>query len=40
MLYPERFAEVVIKVVYIILRQYGREMNWVASLIENEDPCL
>ena len=40
MLNPERFAQDPIKVAYIISRLYGSAMNWAATLIENNDPCL
>jgi len=40
MLDPERFANDPIKVAYIISRIYGSAMNWAATLIENNDPCL
>jgi len=28
------------KVIYVISRFYGNAMNWAATLIENDDPCL
>ena len=40
LLYPDRFADDATKVVYIISRLYGSAMNWAATLIENNDPCL
>ena len=40
MLDPERFNNDPIKVAYIISRLYGSAMNWAATLIENNDPCL
>ena len=40
MLYPDRYAEDEVRVVYIISRLYGNAMNWAASLIENNDQCL
>jgi len=40
MLQPDKFEEDPIKVAYIISRLYGSAMNWAATLIENNDPCL
>ena len=40
LLYPERFADDATKVLYIISKLYGSAMNWAASLLENQDPCL
>jgi len=40
MLYPDRYQEEESKVIYLISRLYGNAMNWAATLIENEDPCL
>ena len=40
MLNPERFSQDPMKVAYIISRLYGSAMNWAATLIENNDPCL
>ena len=40
MIQPERFANDEAKVIYIISRLYGNAMNWAATLIENQDPCL
>ena len=40
MLYPDRYNNEETKVVYLISRLYGNAMNWAASLIEKEDPCL
>ena len=40
MLQPDRFTNDPIKVAYIISRLYGSAMNWAATLIENNDPCL
>jgi len=40
MLDPEGFDNDPIKVAYIISRLHGSAMNWAATLIENNDPCL
>ncbi len=40
MISPDRFQTDEAKVIYIISRLYGNAMNWAASLIENQDPCL
>jgi len=40
MINPERFENDETKIIYIISRLYGNAMNWAASLIENQDPCL
>ena len=40
LLYPDRYQEDEAKVIYIISRLYGNAMNWAASLIEQNDPCL
>jgi len=40
MLHPDRFESDESKVIYLISRLYGEAMNWAATLIENEDPCL
>jgi len=40
MINPDRFANDETKVIYIISRLYGNAMNWAASLMENDDPCL
>jgi len=40
MLDPKRFDNDLIKVAYIISRLYGSAMNWAATLIENNNPCL
>jgi len=40
MISPDRFPTDEAKVIYIISRLYGNAMNWAASLIENQDPCL
>ncbi len=40
MISPDRFTTDESKVIYIISRLYGNAMNWAASLIENQDPCL
>ena len=40
MINPERFANDETKVIYVISRLYGNAMNWAASLMENQDPCL
>jgi len=40
LLYPDRYEEEEAKVIYLISRLYGNAMNWAASLIENNDPCL
>ncbi len=40
LLYPEQYVEDEKKVIYIISRLYGNAMNWAATLIENNDPCL
>ncbi len=39
-LYPDRYQEDESKVIYAISRLYGNAMNWAASLIEKNDPCL
>ncbi len=40
MISPDRFPTDESKVIYIISRFYGNAMNWAASLIDNQDPCL
>ncbi len=40
LLYPERYQEDEAKVIYVISRFYGNAMNWAATLIDNQDPCL
>ena len=40
MISPDRFPTDETKVIYMISRFYGNAMNWAASLIENQDPCL
>jgi len=40
LLYPERYQEEEAKVIYVISRLYGNAMNWAATLIDNQDPCL
>jgi len=40
MISPDRFPTDETKVIYVISRLYGNAMNWAASLIENQDPCL
>ena len=39
-LYPERYQDEESKVIYLISRLYGKAMNWAATLIEQNDPCL
>ena len=39
-LYPERYQDEESKVIYAISRLYENAMNWAASLIEKNDPCL
>ena len=39
-LYPDRFQDDESKVIYTISRLYGSAMNYAASLIEKNDPCL
>jgi len=39
-LYPDQYLKDEKKVVYIISLLYGNAMNWAATLIENNDPCL
>ena len=40
MLYPDRFQNDDSKIAYVVSRLYGEAMNWAASLIDNNDPCL
>ena len=40
MIQPDRFIDDGTKILYIISRLFGSAMNWAASLIENNDPCL
>ena len=40
MIHPDRFNNDETKVIYVISRLYGNAMNWAASLMENQDPCL
>jgi len=40
LLYPERYPTDESKVIYLISRFYREAMNWAASLIENNDPCI
>jgi len=39
-LYPDQYLEDEKKVIYIISCLYGNAMNWAATLIENNNPCL
>ena len=40
MIQLERFQDDQTRIIYIISRLYGDAMNWAATLIENQDPCL
>ena len=40
MIHPDKFDNDEAKIIYIISRLYGNAMNWAASLMENQDPCL
>jgi len=40
MINPNRFPTDETKIIYIISRLFGDAMNWAASLMENDDPCL
>jgi len=40
LLYPDRYQDDETKVIYLISRLYGNAMNWAATLIDRNDPCL